>query len=483
MKGFVPTPHRTVDLMVAELFRDKSPRPEDKVLDPGCGTGAFVGGLLRWCCARRIRPPKIVGVESNPYLAAKARAVYGGHASVEIRDDDFLTAPLQEYHFVIGNPPYVPITGLSEREKALYRKLFKSARGRFDLYLLFFEQALRSLKPQGRLVLITPEKFLYVETAFPLRAMLAQKNVQEIRLIDEQTFGSLVTYPTVTTVTNSPGHGSTLFVLRDSHRVRVLLPHHGGSWLPLIHGSDERPGAPILADICVRVSCGVATGADSIFVHKAGVLEDGLRSFAFTTIAGRQLSAENPDLRTRQVMLIPYARDGRLLGEVELGALVKYLRQPPIRAKLLRRTCARRKPWYAFHESPPLPDILRPKILCKDITAKPTFWIDRSGELVPRHSVYYIIPKRAEEVDALCTYLNSVPVREWLDANCQRAANGFLRLQSRVLKRLPLPMELVERARAGGAARLLRVEAARSNSDDDHALRRDYRANQKARVS
>jgi adenine-specific DNA-methyltransferase len=445
VKGFVPTPHRTVDLMVAELFRDNPPRPEDAVLDPGCGTGAFVGGVLRWCRAQAIRSPKIVGVESNPDLAARARAAYRGEACVEIHDTDFLTTPLQEYRFVIGNPPYVPITGLSEAEKTLYRNLFKSSRGRFDLYMLFFEQALRSLKPHGRLVLITPEKFLYVETAAPLRAILAQKAVQEIRLIHEQTFGDLITYPTVTTVTNSPAQGSTLFVLRDGREVRASLPPHGGSWLPVIHGSIERPAVPVLADICVRVSCGVATGADSIFVQHSP-LDNGLRGFAFPTIAGRQLGAENPDLRTRQVMLIPYARDGRLLEEVELGALGKYLRQPSIRTKLMRRTCVRRKPWYAFHENPPLPDILRPKILCKDITAKPQFWVDGGGKLVPRHSVYYIIPKQAEDVDALCSYLNSARVREWLEGNCQRAANGFLRLQSSVLKCLPLPIELVERA-------------------------------------
>lgn len=449
MKGFVPTPHRTVDLMVAELFRDNPPRPEDRVLDPGCGTGAFVGGVLRWCCAQGIRPPKLVGVESNPYLAAQARAVYGGQAGVEIRSDDFLIAPLQEYRFVIGNPPYVPITGLSEEEKALYRKLFKSSRGRFDLYLLFFEQALRSLKPHGRLVLITPEKFLYVETAAPLRDMLAQKDVQQIRLIDEQTFGGLVTYPTVTTVTSRPARESTRIIFRDGREVRVRLPTGGPSWLPAIHGSIEGPHFLVLADICVRVSCGVATGADSIFVHEQSAIENGLRGFAFPTIAGRQLGAENPNLRTWQAMLVPYARDGRLFKEAELGALGKYLRRPSVRAKLVQRTCVRRKPWYAFHENPPLPDILRPKILCKDITAKPQFWVDRDGKLVPRHSVYYIIPKRAEDVEALCTYLNSVDVREWLEGNCQRAANGFLRLQSSVLKRLPLPTELGERARQG----------------------------------
>jgi adenine-specific DNA-methyltransferase len=61
---------------------------------------------------------------------------------------------------------------------------------------------------------------------------------------------------------------------------------------------------------------------------------------------------------------------------------------------------------------------------------------------VPRHSVYYIVPRRPDDLEALMEYLNSVIAREWLEAHCQRAANGFLRLQSHVLKRLPIPPSL-----------------------------------------
>jgi hypothetical protein len=42
-------------------------------------------------------------------------------------------------------------------------------------------------------------------------------------------------------------------------------------------------------------------------------------------------------------------------------------------------------------------------------------------------------------------YLRSAAAREWMEANCQRAAKGYLRLQSRVLQRMPLPQELVSR--------------------------------------
>lgn len=141
-------------------------------------------------------------------------------------------------------------------------------------------------------------------------------------------------------------------------------------------------------------------------------------------------------------MLIPYSPDGELLKEDKLNGLKSYLTQPSILNKLLQRTCVSSKPWYAFHENPPFPDILRPKILCKDITPHPHFWIDRSGHLIPRHSVYYIVPKHPEHLETLCDYLNSEEVFRWLASHCQRAANGFFRLQSHVLKELPVPQDL-----------------------------------------
>ena len=147
---------------------------------------------------------------------------------VEIKQSDFLRdQQLGSHDFIVGNPPYVPITELSEKEKGDYRERFKTAIGRFDLYLLFFEQALRLLKPDGRIVFITPEKFLYVETAQPLRKILAGKNVEEIQLINEESFDDLVTYPTITTISNQASRGFASVFLRNGTRVRIVPPSDG----------------------------------------------------------------------------------------------------------------------------------------------------------------------------------------------------------------------------------------------------------------
>lgn len=84
------------------------------------------------------------------------------------------------------------------------------------------------------------------------------------------------------------------------------------------------------------------------------------------------------------------------------------------------------------------------KILCKDISEEPSFWLDEEGAIIPRHSVYYIVPKNPSILHQLYEYLNSEEVGRWLIAHAQRAANDFIRLQSSVLKKIPIPVELLK---------------------------------------
>lgn len=440
MKGFVPTPEPVVDLMVDKLFSRLPPNHTATVLDPGCGRGAFIDGLVRWCSKHDVPLPRAVGVDSDLRHASLTAQRFAHLDQVEIRHADFLSTTRERFDYVIGNPPYVPITGLSDSEREAYRAAYTTATGRFDLYLLFFEQALSMVKPGGRLVFITPEKFLYVDTARPLRRLLSGFRVEELHFVDEQTFGQLVTYPLITTLVAIPPANATRVLHRDGRVSTAHLDPAGSSWLPAINGMSPQSDGLTLADICTRISCGVATGADKVFVIRDAELDVRLRRFAHPTIAGRQIGRSS-QLKTLHSLLLPYTPEGELLPEHRLEELGQYLLDPARHGKLIGRTCVARKPWYAFHETPPLKEVLRPKLLCKDIGATPFFIADRSGRIIPRHSVYYIVPANADDLGGLEEYVNSPQAQEWLRGHCQRAANGFLRLQSHVLKRLPIPEE------------------------------------------
>lgn len=444
MKGFVLTPPATVDLMVERLFQDRAPRRDSRLLDPGCGQGAFIEGVLRWCRRNGTQCPEIVGIDLDPAKLRHAKQHFASDGRVRLVKGDFLTRNLGSFDYIIGNPPYVGIEALSEAERSQYRQLFQAAGGRVDLYLLFWERAIHVLNDAGRIVFITPEKFTYVETARPLRRMMSRYQLDELLYAPEDTFQGLTTYPVIATLNKRVPERATTIQLRDGTSHAAHFPILGESWQPVIHRSPSLGGARTLSDIALRVSCGVATGADDMFLFDRAQLPAGLSPFARPAIAGRDLRPGHPLQTPHRVLVMPYDEEGVLLPLGSLGELADHLQQDGVRQRLEARTCARRKPWYAFHETPPLPHMLRPKLICKDIAKEPYFWIDADGGNVPLHSTYYVVPGVPQLLEPLFHFLNSHEVRKWLFANCQRAANGFVRLQSTVMKKLPVPDELVE---------------------------------------
>ncbi|PSQ97936.1 MAG: DNA methyltransferase [Bacteroidetes bacterium SW_9_63_38] len=467
MNGHHPTPPALATRTARRLFAANPPSEGDRILYPGCGAEAPFAKAVETICQEGGTPvPSGLAVEKDPGLAEQAEGLRVNH--IRVRNADFLGSEMAEegpFDYVLGNPPYVPIEGLSEDEKTRYRSHFRVARGRFDLYLLFFERALSLLAPEGRLVFVTPEKWEYVETAGPLRTMVtgggrgnASYHVEEINHIDEDAFPQLTAYPSVTTVRKSeegsaPAGSDTRIQTRDGTTHQVELPSGGKSWAAAVRGKDLSgvDTGLTLGDVTVRVSPGMATGADAVFVFENDEVPEGLApTWTRPTVSGKELThggASNPE----SVFACPYRSDGTLPKERELGAFGEWARQH--RERLENRSCVQKagKPWYAWHETPPMQDLLRPKIVFKDIAKEPTFWAERTGEIIPRHTVYYLVPEEGISFDRLLDYLNGSVATEWMEAHCQRAANGFLRLQSRVLRKLPVPTE-VARERQGALA-------------------------------
>lgn len=449
MKGHVPTPDDLAERMVRRLFRDDSPTSNDSILYPGCGTGPFAAAVQRVCTEEGWEPPTGLGVDSNPAHLVDARGRGLEHVTFEERD--FLTPDMLEagrFEYIVGNPPYVSIEELAEDEKSRYRSEFATAIERFDLYLLFFERALEMLAKDGVMSYVTPEKFEYVDTAAPLRRLLTSDdiNVEEIKHIEEDAFTGLVTFPCITTVRHTNNDSETIVKLRDGSTHTTTLPDNGESWASSIRDADLEgmKTEATLGDITLRISPGMATGADAIFTMKRDDVPEYINSkWIRRTVSGRQLRKFNGPY-TDTVFICPYRDDGSLPKENELGSFGRWAEQH--RDRLEDRSCVKKggKVWYAWHETPPLQDLLQPKIVFKDIAKNPKFWPEEDGDVVPKHSVYYLIPSDEVSFDKLLNYLNSSEARMWMEAHCQKAHNGFYRLQSRVLKDLPVPRDLTE---------------------------------------
>src|SRR6056297_595890 len=79
------------------------------------------------------------------------------------------------FDIVIGNPPYLRVQGLREnfkKESKFYEVNYKSATGRFDVYILFMEKAFELIKSQGAVSFILPHKFLVSDFGIGIRKYL-----------------------------------------------------------------------------------------------------------------------------------------------------------------------------------------------------------------------------------------------------------------------------------------------------------------------
>lgn len=84
------------------------------------------------------------------------------------------------FDVVIGNPPYLRIQGLHESHDHITKFLEKnyvSATGRYDYYVLFIERGSSFLKKNGYFGFITPHKFTSAEFGIGIRKYLSEKNL------------------------------------------------------------------------------------------------------------------------------------------------------------------------------------------------------------------------------------------------------------------------------------------------------------------
>lgn len=91
------------------------------------------------------------------------------------------------FDVIIGNPPYVRIQTLDKTDVDNFNKDFESATGNYDIYVLFVEQALRLLKPNGIIGLILPNKFMQVDYGEGLRKVLSENQYIE-QIVDFKSF-------------------------------------------------------------------------------------------------------------------------------------------------------------------------------------------------------------------------------------------------------------------------------------------------------
>lgn len=154
-----------------------------RVLDPACGSGAFLVEAAR-------RGALVAGAdidaEAVEVAAFRVRCLAGERVAASHR---FVAKNLLEeravlagpFDAVIGNPPYVRFHELAERQRAQLAFEFETATGQFDLFAPFLETALARVRDGGRVGFVLPALVLRGARYCALRRFLLERgHVREV---------------------------------------------------------------------------------------------------------------------------------------------------------------------------------------------------------------------------------------------------------------------------------------------------------------
>lgn len=222
-QGVFYTPVEIAEWIVQQTYgpllaKWQGDEPPPRILDPACGAGVFLTVAAR---ALQARCQQLLLSDFKKQQAAKL-ALYGididpatvrtahtqtklPRANFECTDALSMTTDMR-FAAIVGNPPYVSIRELAKcRTSAAVsdlRERFTTARGNFDLYVLFIERALQWLQPGGRLGFIIPNKWATLDYAQQLREMLLQETTLEqiVDLSSLRVFPQAGTYPQIITL-------------------------------------------------------------------------------------------------------------------------------------------------------------------------------------------------------------------------------------------------------------------------------------------
>ncbi|MBD3389622.1 N-6 DNA methylase [Candidatus Micrarchaeota archaeon] len=112
------------------------------------------------------------------------------------------------FDVVIGNPPYINAIELKKtvgsKVKDYWKERYLFARGAYDIYILFFEQALKVSKASGLVSFITPNKYLSSPYGVAMREKVCQEStlVKVLDLSKVKVFQDPSVYPLITVIRN-----------------------------------------------------------------------------------------------------------------------------------------------------------------------------------------------------------------------------------------------------------------------------------------
>jgi len=492
-KGVVYTKRWVVELLLDLAgYRSEANLVDAVAVEPAAGDGAFLGPMIERLAdsCRRLKRPlsdcrsALIAYELDDTSAERARSLAASilmkHnlkrpsaeslAGAWVRTGDYLfDATTVEADFVIGNPPYVRLEDIPEEIATFYRDAYPTMRGRADLYVAFFEAALRQLKMGGTSAFICADRWMRNQYGAELRELVTSAYAVDvvIEMHNADAFHDEVdAYPAITVIRcqkqgaavvasagpevgNVPSRtlSATLEAAKNVKPVVVAeglrvarvdtwfqgsdpWPCHSPEQLALLRRLEER--FPAL-EVNAKVGIGVATGNDGVFITKDAHLVEPSRLLKLALV--RDIFGGKMEW-SGHYLVDPWNSDG-LVSLDKYPRLRAYFEKHAVALKKRHTAAKNLRGWYKTIDRVTHALTAKPKLYIADIknVLDPVLDI---GETYPHHNLYFI-QSNEWNLEVLGGLLMSAVGQFFVESYGVRMRGGYLRFQAQYLRRIRVP--------------------------------------------
>lgn len=490
------TPKILADFVAERILSNyQSTKDKMRIFDPAVGDGELLMSLMGQVKDSDI---SVEGgdIDSEAVEKAKVRlSGFGKKINFDMKVSDFLVgnSSLADsgngFDIIISNPPYVRTQVLGQDVSQKLSKKFGLS-GRVDLYHAFIVGIANALNEGGIAGIITPNRFMVTEGGKSLRSFILKNfDVLEVWDFGDTRLFKAAVLPSVIILKKKPlftmiddsvlfskiyscdssstsvkeaknaivgvqetgihkigdefyktESGTIAFDSNDLTKIWSLGSDENDEWLSIVAKNTYKTFGDI-----ANIKVGVKTTADKTFISKDnwGLRQSENPELSLPLITHRIAGQYKSSSDTNYQIIYPYdtSQPNRKPLEIDDYPVTKSIlaRDKSVLENRKYLIDAGRK-WYEIWVPHSPADWKKPKIVFRDISVKPMFWLDKSGAIVNGDCYWAAFDHESDLMWLALAVMNSPFIETFYDTRFNnKLYSGRRRYITQYVKHFPIP--------------------------------------------